>query len=377
MGESETVANENISSADIPDLLNSWYLRILKNDGEGAFDYKDKVDELLPKIKNNKELEPYYNLLTLKHDKMFQISKPHEPFIKSTNNDSTNDKKVDTLLSYHFYLNKGAKEAGKGHFNSAINYYKIAELKLRSTQDEIGMAFYHLKIATLYYYLNQTLLSFNHVNEALKIFEGHQHYRRQIFTCKTIIGSNYLSIQKYELAEKYYFLSLEDAKRLTDNDDMTVPISLHNLALLYSKQGNTQKCLHFVEQVFKNEKYKKSKNYILTLYLLTSEKNKQIKSNEVKNLINAGLDYCKKNKNEEYYLKFKIQKAMFEQDNSVDTFLMILAEMEKKNYIITLEDLCLDISNYFKRKDDYKSAYLFLERALYSDYLKRQKEVMG
>lgn len=377
MGESETVANTKISSADIPDLLNEWYLRILKHDGEGAFDYKDRVDELFPKIKNNKELEPYYNLLTLKHDKMFQIAKPKEQCIKFTNNDNTKDNKNDTMLSYHFYLNKGAKEAGKGHFNSAINYYKIAELKLRSTQDEIGMAFYHLKIATLYYYVNQTLLSFNHVNEALKIFEGHQHFLRQIFSCKTVIASNYLDIKKYELAEKYYFSALEDAKRLSDNDDMIVPISLHNLALLHSKQDNTQKCLHFIEQVLKNENYKKSQNYILTLYLLTSEKNKLIKSNEVKNLIDAGLDYCKKNKNEEYHLKFEIQKAMFEQDNSVNTFLMILSEMEKKNFIITLKDLCLDIANYFKRKDDYKSTCLFLERALYSDNLKKQEEVMG
>lgn len=369
MGESETVANENISSVDIAELLNAWYLRIRKYDGEGAFDYKDKVDELFPKMQNMQELEPYYNLLTLKHDEIFQISKQEEQFIQSTNKDN----KIDTMLSYHFYLNKGSKEADQGHYNSAINYYKIAEIKLRSTQDEIGMAFYHLKKATLYYNLKQTLLSFNHVNDALKIFEGHQHYRRQIYTCKLIIGSNYLDIQKYELAEKYYFLALEDGKRL--NKDMLLSVCFHNLALLYSKQGESQKSLHFIEQVLKNENYRKSKNYIRTLYLLTSEKNKLNKSNEVRSLIDAGLDYSKKNKHEQYYLQFKIEKAMFEQDNSVDTFLMILTEMEKKNYIINLEDLCLDISNYFKRKNDYKSAYLFLERAHYANNLKRQKEV--
>ncbi|MGG3621988.1 hypothetical protein ABES25_00180 [Bacillus gobiensis] len=373
MGESETVANENISSVDIADLLNEWYLRIRRHDGEGAFDYKDRVDELFPKLQDKQELESYYNLLTLKHDKTFQISKQEEPFIYSTSN--SKDSKIDTMLSYYFYLNKGSKEADQGRFNSAINYYKIAELKLRSTQDEIGMAFYHLKIAILYYNLRQNLLSFNHVNDALKIFEGHQHYRRQIYTCKIVIGSNYLDIQKYELVKKYYFLALEDGKRL--NNDMLVSVCFHNLALLYSKQGNTQKCLHFVEQSLKSENYRKSKNYIRTLYLLTSEKNKLIKSNEVRNLIDTGLDYCKKNSHEEFYLKFKIEKAMFEQDNSVDTFLMILSEMEEKNFLINLEDLCLDLSNYFKRKDDYKSANLFLERALYSNNLKRQKEVMG
>jgi response regulator aspartate phosphatase I len=372
MGESETVANAKISSADIPDLLNAWYLRILKNDGEGAFDYKDKVDELIPNIEIAEDLKYYYSLLSYKHDSTFksiQNQKAEMVFDHSLLNTSLEE--IDNLLSYYFYLNKGTIEFNKKNLTTAINYYAIAELKLRNISNEIEMALYHYRMAKLYYQVSQTLFSVNHTKKAQDIFKGYDNFDKYLMGCKQLLGANYLDIEEYELAEKFFLKALKDCTRFKEN--ILVSSCFHNLALVYSRQNKAEKSIDYINKALESKEYSESGFYIRSLYMLASEYNKINRSNT--DIIQKGIEYCKENNNIEYEIKFKIEKLISNKIMDKTIFDNHLMEMEQHHLFLDIEFQSKNISNYFKKHGDLEKACYFLEKALHSRNKQMQKEV--
>ncbi|MDI5788264.1 hypothetical protein PO124_07050 [Bacillus licheniformis] len=59
-------------------------------------------------------------------------------------------------------------EFHKKDYTNAINYYKLAEEKLRTIPDQIEIAEFHYKLAIAYYQIKQNFLSLNHAKTALK-----------------------------------------------------------------------------------------------------------------------------------------------------------------------------------------------------------------
>ncbi|ALC82889.1 MULTISPECIES: tetratricopeptide repeat protein [Bacillus] len=372
MGESETVANENISTIDIADLLNEWYLRIRKHDGEGAFDLKDKIDEIIPNIELKEDLKYYYSLLSYKHDSTFpsfHTQKAEFVFDQSLLNTSLDE--IDNMLSYYFYLNKGTIEFNKNNLNTAINYYTIAELKLRNISNEIEMALYHYRIAKLYFQVRQTLFSINHTKKAQGIFTGYENFDMYLMGCKQLLGANYLDIEEYDLAEKFFLEALNDSKRAKSN--IFISSSMHNLAIVYARQKKFEKSVFYINKALECKEYSESKHYIRSIYLLASNYNKINNPNNA--LMQKGLEYCKEHNNIEYEIKFKIESLIA--NNSMDkvAFNNLLNQIEKQYLFYDLEFQSKSISNYFKKNGDLENAYYFLERSSQSRNKQMQKEV--
>lgn len=116
-------------------------------------------------------------------------------------------------------------------YTNAINYYKLAEDKLRKIPDQIENAEFHYKLAIAYYQIKQNFFSLNHAKTALKTFKTHDDYIQKAISSEMLIAANKLDLFHFDEAEKHYKQALKDAEQIQHN--ILIGMAHHNLGLSY------------------------------------------------------------------------------------------------------------------------------------------------
>jgi|GEM_PF-5918884 len=72
---------------------------------------------------------------------------------------------TDNMIVYYSLFFSGVYEFYKKDYVEAINFYQLAEAKLRNIPDQIEHAEFHYKIAEAYYQIDQHLISISHAQK--------------------------------------------------------------------------------------------------------------------------------------------------------------------------------------------------------------------
>ncbi|MEH7899675.1 tetratricopeptide repeat protein [Bacillus pumilus] len=158
----------------------------------------------------------------------------------------------------------------KKRFSDAINYYHIAETRLRNVPDDLERAEFNYQLSIAYYEIAQNHFSINHAKKALESFKSADLQESRVATTLMVIASNKMDLNQFVQAESTY----KDAINLVAESKIDFPQALgyFNLGICYERQGKLQQALECLQYVFSVELKKPHKPlYMRTNYMLANE----------------------------------------------------------------------------------------------------------
>lgn len=187
------ISSEQLSSIDVAEKMNEWYLAIQNYDLSRAHQLKEEVDQQLKDMEQNQDVLLYYSLLDFRMQLTEENPLNYEQMDKALNEMETSDSELTGMIDYYFWLFKGMYALKKKRFTEALADYKKAEERVERLGDRIEAAHCYYHLAEVYYSLNYSLLSIRYSRKALAVFANNPDYYHQWFLAKSLIGSNFLS----------------------------------------------------------------------------------------------------------------------------------------------------------------------------------------
>jgi tetratricopeptide (TPR) repeat protein len=355
------------SAESVAAKLNEWYSFIRKNKVEEAEYLKNEIFLILDEMEENQDVLLYYSLLDFRHQIMLSYLKPESAGDVNHSLRQLEDKKDDLtgLLDYYFYLFKGMYNLKQRDFLTAIACYKNAESKLKEVKDEIERAEFHLKIAEAYYYMNQTPFSMNYAIQALEIFKQHDLYTIKRVQTRFIIGGNFLDIMNYDKAKEFFHEALLETRNLQEKDHHLQATAYFNLGLccFYEKdyENAMENYTHAAKIYEEQTSFFMPKVYfnIMRVWI------KQKQWNEARSCYEKGIDYALRLKDAECQAKFTLFKATYLQYDE-ELINESIQYFEAKNLFSDLEELSLDVANYYNEIKNFDKANTFYKKAIFA-----------
>lgn len=355
------------SAESVAAKLNEWYSYIRKNKVEEAEFLKNEISSILDEMEENQDVLLYYSLLDFRHQIMLSYLKPESAGDVNNTLRQLEDKKDELtgMLDYYFYLFKGMYNLKQRDFLAAIACYKNAETKLKEVEDEIERAEFHLKIAEAYYYMHQTPFSMNYAIQALEIFKQHELYTIKRVQCRFIIGGNLLDVLNYDKAKEFFHEALVETKNLKEKDLHLQATAYFNLGLCCFYENDYENALE--NYSFAADIYEEQTSFFLpkVIFNLMRVRIKQSQLKKAKKLYDKGIDYAIRLKDSECQAKFMLFKAIYLQ---YDEQLIIesIQFFESKNLYSDLEELSLDIANYYNENQNFDKANTYYQKAIFA-----------
>ncbi|MGE6630608.1 tetratricopeptide repeat protein [Bacillus sp. NPDC077027] len=350
-----------ISSEQVGNRLNDWRIAIRKHDVRAAQTMYQELKDLLTKMEENQEVLIYYALLEGRYKLMLYDTRGQTPNDKA---ELDHPSKTNDLIEYYFYLYKALYASYTKDYAAAIGLFKVAEKKLQNIPDEMEVAEFHTKIANLYMFLRQSLISLHYIQNAIDIFKSHDGYERRLAVALVIAGANYTDIGDFNKAESYYKQALDIAYTL---DDCFLKAQLyHNISILYADAGESQKCIQALEKALRDDDYLESSYYPHSMFML------------IKELLSIGermqalyyYELMKRKKatddNPIYETKMKLLYHLYFTEDQTGTENACFKQINMLKELKDLEgarELSLFAAKHFEELGSLKSAYLFLKEA--------------
>lgn len=161
----------------------------------------------------------------------------------------------------HYY---GVFKCKKGKYKIGLSLLQEAETIMNHGGKVIPSLLYHLSLT--FSHLRNSVLAVYYANEALITYSNQMNFER-ILDCKMIIGINYIRGESWEEAKKEFNNILKLAEVI--NNQSVMARSYHNLAYLYSKEGEHDKALENFNLSLKL-KNEKDESYFITIFHLVS-----------------------------------------------------------------------------------------------------------
>ncbi|MGG3625572.1 Rap family tetratricopeptide repeat protein [Bacillus gobiensis] len=355
------------SAESVAAMLNEWYSYIRKNKVEEAEFLKNEIFSILDEMEENQDVLLYYSLLDFRHQIMLSYLKPESAGDVNNRLKQLEDKKDELtgLLDYYFYFFKGMYHLKQRDYLTAIGCYKNAETKLKEVKDEIERAEFHLKIAEAYYYMQQTPFSMNYAMQALEIFKQYDLYTIKRVQCRFIIGGNLIDVLNYDKAKEFFREALMETKNLKEKDLHLQATAYFNLGLCSFYENDYENALE--NYLFAADIYEEQTSFFLPKVFLNlmRVRIKQNQFKEAENLYEKGIDYAIRLKDEECHAKFMLFKATYLQ---YDEQLIIesFQYFESKNLFSDLEELSLDVANYYTENQNFDKANSYYRKAIFA-----------
>jgi len=167
------------------------------------------------------------------------------------------------------YIHLGKLYNMQKRYISAINYYQKAMVLCKQIQDTINLAEIYFGLATIYRYQERYEKAEQYNNRALAII-NHAKYDALRSKIYNNMGILYDRQKNYGKAIEYYEKSLAIKEKLKDT--LGMPITMSNLAIIYSYEGKFKDDKKAQEYIEKSRKiaYSIGDNHIIkytTLYL--------------------------------------------------------------------------------------------------------------
>ncbi|MCY9198913.1 hypothetical protein MOE86_19995 [Bacillus atrophaeus] len=349
---------QKIASEEVVHVLNNWYSAIMKREINVAIALKSEIDRMLPDMEDNESVVLYCQMLRLKYSLLLQKPEDTSDFY---NNQSGTE--VDGMLSYYYYFFKGIYEAYKSNNSAAIDLFKAAESKLNIINDELAVAEFHYSIGTTYYHMKSTILSENHLNRALRIYDKHSDYSRRQLTCGITLALNYIDQSRFKKAEEVLLKCAKTAQSLEDR--ILFGISVFNLGYSRLKQGDISEAVLYIEQSLAINELQENAPfaYLHGVYEAVRSYFKLENFNRALEWLQIGFTKAAEANQNNFLLKFKTLHSLYVlEDNKKVTECVEL--LKKKESYVDLEVLALEIAQYYNKKNEYEKSVKYYELSI-------------
>lgn len=230
-----TISSEQLSSIDVAEKMNEWYIAIQNYDLPRAHQLKEEIDVQLTHMEQNQDVLLYYSLLEFRMQLNEESPLDHEKMAAALTEMEAGDSELTGMLDYYFWLFKGMYALKQQQFTEALASYKKAEDRVERLGDRMEAAYCYYHLAEVYFSLNYSLISIRYSRKALAIFAHNPDYYHYRFLSKSLIGSNFLNHDHIEEARHVY----EEAYTIAVNfhDDFLLAIARFNCGLIAMKDG--------------------------------------------------------------------------------------------------------------------------------------------
>ncbi|MCQ6305642.1 tetratricopeptide repeat protein [Bacillus cereus] len=327
--------------------LEHWYSIIRKQNVKEAEKYYNTIISSLAKTAS-----PINKLYLLFHYRYLLLLEDY----KCDLNLNISEFDGDPKLNYYYHFFKFIHHTNTGDYQQAQSFLNNARDLLKCTNDECEIAEFNYRVSLYYYYLADPIASIYHANLCINYFSQQTDYTTKLAACENTLGMAYITLEKWELAEKYLYSSLKTFKEI--NEEQLVLKVQYNLGLLYSERNQPESAIQYFLQSIEHDKDYK------TLFLLAREYYKTQNTSHALNYLNIGKPYT----NEEYKYHYDILIALIE-NRPIDELEIIIVKANKyfeeqqmwkeiKTYSAELAIAYLKQNNHSKSNEFFYKSYL-------------------
>ncbi|MGP4081481.1 response regulator aspartate phosphatase [Pseudalkalibacillus sp. R45] len=354
-----------VSSNEMTDLLNSWYVEIRDRNVEKATSLKEEIDEKINNMEENQNLLLYYSLLTFRYqmtrsDDLEELDAMVSQFDQDKN-------EMDDMIDYYYHFFKGIHQYKQKRYEEALSSFHFAEKNLNSIPDPIETAEFHYKLASVYSQHMKILQSIQHTYKALEIFQQNEHYRLRTADCKNLLGTNHILLGNYEQANYHLNKALEYAQHVQCRE--TESISLQNLGWMYSRMGNPNEAIEYLTKSLEWMEEEKQYHYqIKTMYIMAKQYFNLDEISDALYWVDRCTDICRHNQDSEYLSKLKILKSKHTMELS-DYMNVLKDEISfflDKKYWGNLEEFSHDLAKYYEKERNIRDAMKYYKLVIHA-----------
>ena len=349
------------SSQTISQLLKSAKQKTLKNfdgalvDANQALNLsiykqnKPSVFQSYRRIGNIYEENSRYKEARLYYEKAISLS-------KTINNDSS---KLDIYVDWAI-INKKT-----GNYKIAQDFYNATLELAEKTKDIEMIEFAHDGLGSLYALVGDYEKAVHAFHQSIKVAEQRQNKQGVIKSLRNL-SDMYLKAQNYELAtiniKQAYGMALE----IKDTSRISSALNIHGQIL--SAQRQFQEALPKHEQALgmfekRGDKKKIVQTLILIADVYTSLKNYKVAESYFIRCI-PFKDFIEYNELPNFYYKLgKLYQKQNQNEKAIQSLEKSIELASQKGFKDVLQKANLSLSQSFNKKQDYRSAYTYLEKA--------------
>ncbi|WP_350303274.1 hypothetical protein [Bacillus pumilus] len=351
---------KTIAYEEVANMMNEWYGVIKKRKVDEAIQLKEQIKRMLPHMEQNQDLLLYFNLLDFRNNLL--IDDAQRLKIKSRTTVKQEDiQKTDDMIQYYFYFFNGQYEFRNKNYIDAINFYKIAEDKLKKIPDEIEHAEFHYKIAEAYYQIFQNFFSMSHAEKALNSFKSNEQYTYRQLNSELLLALNKVDLLRYKEADQHYENIIKKAQET--GDFYTKSLAHHNIGISYDKRGYLPQAESHLLKAIDIPEHRESRNTIRTYYMLSKVCFKSGKTDKALVWYKKAWNLAEENNEDEYRAKLMILDALYN-NSHINNIHHAMKYLEKKHLWIDIAELSREIGNHLKNKGNITQAVKYYEHAL-------------
>ncbi|OJT56865.1 hypothetical protein BFP49_22490 [Bacillus licheniformis] len=353
---------EKVASPFVAKMIGDWYGVIKKQDILKAENKREEIVKAFENMEEDQNVLLYFNLIDSRYKMMVQEFEGSKALLKQI--DTEEKQKTDDMIQYYYFFFNGMYEFYKKRFSDAINYYHIAETRLRNVPDELERAEFNYQLAIAYYEIAQNHFSINHAQKALESFKSADLQESRVATTLMVIASNKMDLNQFEQAKSIY----KDAINLAAASNLDLPQALgyFNLGICYERQGNLQQSLDSLQNVLSIELKKPHKTlYMRTKYMLARVLFQLDKTAEGLEAYNESQMLANELADNAYIAKLNVIHSIYVtgDETQLDAALNVL---KSHNLWSDATELSIKAARFYKKQDNHKLASKYFDEGLES-----------
>lgn len=362
-----------IAYEKVANKMNEWYRLIKQLKINESIEIKEEIKRILPNMEENQDLLLYFNLLDLRHNILIDNSK-RSKMTSQIHLNKEDVQKTDDFLQYYFYFFNGQFEFHNKNYINAINFYKIAEDKLKKVPDEIEHAEFHYKIAIAYYQIDQHFFSLNHAQKALNSFKSNEQYIKRQINSELILALNKVDLMRYKEADSHYQSIIKKCQEI--GDSYTEGLAHYNIGISYEKRNDLFKAESHLLKAIETPEHRESINTIRTYYMLSKVCFKSGKTDKALVWYKLAWDLVEETNEQEFRAKLMILDALYKRGHKTNIH-NAMKYLQGKNLWTEVAQLSREIGNHFKNKGNITQAVKYYELSLIAkDEIIKMKEAL-
>ncbi|MBD3860952.1 tetratricopeptide repeat protein [Bacillus sp. 28A-2] len=353
---------EKVASPFVAKMIGDWYGFIKKQDILKAETMRNEIVQAFENMEEDQNVLLYFNLIDARYKMLAQEFEGSKTLLKQI--DIEEKQKTDDMIQYYYFFFNGMYEFYKKRFSDAINYYHIAETRLRNVPDDLERAEFNYQLSIAYYEIAQNHFSINHAKKALESFKSADLQESRVATTLLVIASNKMDLTQFEQAESTF----KDAINLAAETNIDLPQALgyFNLGICYERQGKLTEAFDSFQNALSIKLKKPHKTLNMrTKYMLARVLFQLDKTAEGLEAHNESFMLANELSDNAYIAKLNIIHSIYITGDE-DQLDAAINDLKNQNLWTDAAELSIMAARFYKKQDNHKLASKYFDDGLES-----------
>ncbi|EZH65387.1 hypothetical protein DH09_17300 [Bacillaceae bacterium JMAK1] len=337
--------------------IGSWLRALSMYNLDDAQRYQKEISEMIHHIHVSKQAATYYDLVHFKHQfvtgqMMHQPMAQHSIKLKEATFETNN------ILNYLYHFNEGMIATSVENYLCALKHFKEAEKHIIHVNNYEQAEFY-IRIANVFYRLDQNITALSYLNQAYDIIKGSKDHMRLQMNCLIMKAGIYSELGYYEKSNTY----TSYAQQLTNKEPYHRSLVHYAKANNEYRHGHFEKALKSYTRAHSDSHQKKTMIRIKSKYHIANTHFKLGMTDRGHELLDEVESSIAKEALQlnEYSAKCLISRGLHAQ-MTVDLSLIDqgLTILQENNLHGEFSEVCNDLSKHFRDHEDFENAYRYL-----------------